>query len=38
MLHLFTYEVKEPNLKLYVEIKLISTEGRWNITPFCERT
>lgn len=28
MLQLNTYEVKEPNLKLYGEIKLTSTEGR----------
>lgn len=28
MLQLFMYEVKEPNLKLYVEIELTSVEGR----------
>lgn len=39
MLQLLTYEVKEPNLKLYMEIKLISTEGRGkDKAPFCRRT
>lgn len=37
MLQLLIYEVKESNLKLYVEIKLISTEGREkNTAPFVE--
>lgn len=32
MLQLFIYEIKEPNLKWYVEIELTSTEGRENNT------
>lgn len=38
MLHLFIYEVKEPNLKLYVEIKLTSVEGRETHSFFLQKT
>ena len=40
MPHLFTYEFKEPNLKLYVEIKsnLLQQKGGGYRTPFCRRT
>lgn len=38
MLHLFIYEVKEPNLKLYAEIKLTSVEGRETHSFFLQKT
>ena len=37
MLQLFIYEVKEPNLKLYVEIKLTSVEGRETHSFFLQK-
>ena len=36
--HLFIYEVKEPNLKLYAEIKLTSVEGRETHSFFLQKT